>query len=99
MKLIFRFLDADKLRRFRIIKQGEIGQHLQGTIGGEFCQNRSLERRILDLKQKPAVLHGFRFYILQAGHPGRKGFQDVIKLIRFLFLEILNDIGKIIADG
>lgn len=40
MQVVFRFLDTHESGRFRIVEQGQVGQQLEGAVGGETGQDR-----------------------------------------------------------
>jgi len=99
VEVILRLLDADQLWRLRVVEHGQVGEHLERAIGGELRQNGPLKRCVFDLQQQPAIGHQLRIHFFQARHTLREGRQDVAQTLGILFLEVLDDVGQVIAGG
>jgi hypothetical protein len=95
MELVLGLLDADQLGRVRVMEQGEIGEHLQRAVGGEFRHDRFLERGVLHLQEQAAVGHYLGVDLLQLGNALGELLQHEGEPLVVLFLQILNDVGQL----
>ena len=97
VKMVFWLFDADKLRREGIVQESEIGKHLQGAVGSESREDWPVKGSVLDLEQKAAILHRLRVDLLEPGNSCREGPQDAVQALWMPFLEVLDDVGEVVA--
>ena len=55
------------------------------------------ERRILDLEEKPSVLHDSGFDALNVRNALTQAQKDLIESSRVLFAQVLDDVGKVVS--
>lgn len=97
MELVLWFLDADELRRVRVIEHRKVGKQLKSSIGGELGKNGTVERGVLNLQEQAPVGHQVRCDILQLWNAVLEDAQNHIELILVLFAEVLDHIRQVIA--
>jgi len=51
-----------------VVKQRQVGQHLQGAVGGKLGQDGLLEGSVLDLQKETAVGHEMRLHFFKPWH-------------------------------